>query len=69
MQAPGLKHANFDAQALIEIDNRCYETLIYNKPQWNVIEGDVKEFDGSLYKGVELLAGGVPCRPFSKAGK
>ena len=68
-QALGLERAGFDAQALVEIDNRCCETLRYNRPQWNVIEGDVKEFDGSLYKGVELLAGGVPCPPFSKAGK
>lgn len=68
-QALGLERANFDAQALVEIDNRCCETLRFNRPQWNVIESDVKEFDGSNYKGVELLAGGVPCPPFSKAGK
>ncbi len=68
-QALGLEWANFDAQALVEIDNRCCETLRYNRPQWNVVEGDVKEFDGTPYKGTELLAGGVPCPPFSKAGK
>lgn len=68
-QALGLERANFDAQALVEIDNRCCETLRYNRPQWNVIEDDIKNFDGSLYKGIELLAGGVPCPPFSKAGK
>jgi DNA (cytosine-5)-methyltransferase 1 len=34
-----------------------------------VIEDDVKQFDGTPYRGVDLLAGGVPCPPFSKAGK
>lgn len=68
-QALGLERANFDSQALVEIDSRCCETLRYNRPQWNVIEQDVKDFDGTAYKGIELLAGGVPCPPFSKAGK
>ncbi len=68
-QALGLERAGFGAQALVEIDDRCCETLHHNRPSWNVIEDDVKEFDGSPYKGVQLLAGGVPCPPFSKAGK
>jgi len=68
-QALGLERAGFEADALVEVDNRCCETLRYNRPQWNVIEDDVKAFDGNPYKGVHLLAGGVPCPPFSKAGK
>ncbi len=68
-QALGLENAGFDAQALVEIDERCCETLRYNRPKWNVIEGDIKNFNGIPYKGIDLLAGGVPCPPFSKAGK
>jgi len=68
-QALGLERAGFEADALVEIDNRCCETLRYNRPNWNVIEGDIKDFSGIPYKGVSLLAGGVPCPPFSKAGK
>lgn len=68
-QALGLEFANFKAQALIEIDKGCCETLNFNRPEWNVIEGDIKDFDGRPYNGVELLAGGMPCPPFSIAGK
>ncbi len=68
-QALGLERAGFGAQALVEIDGHCCNTLRYNRPNWNVIESDVKEFDGTRFKGVQLLAGGVPCPPFSKAGK
>ncbi len=68
-QALGLEKAGFGAQALVEIDNRCCDTLRFNRPNWNVVEGDVKEFNGTMYRGMDLLAGGVPCPPFSKAGK
>ncbi len=68
-QALGLERAGFEPEALIEIEVPCCSTLRENRPNWNVIEGDVKEFDGSKFRGVDLLAGGVPCPPFSKAGK
>ena len=49
--------------------NYC-ETLRKNRPKWNVICEDVRKFSGYPYYGkVDLLAGGVPCPPFSKAGK
>lgn len=68
-QALGLEMAGFDHVALVENDARCCETLRLNRPEWNVIEEDLNEFDGSPYKGVDLVAGGVPCPPFSHAGK
>ncbi len=68
-QALGLESAGFEPQALIEIEKPCCNTLRENRPHWNVIEGDVNFFDGLQYRGVDLLAGGVPCPPFSKAGK
>lgn len=68
-QALGLEQAGFTPEALIEIEAPCCNTLQWNRPGWNVIEGDVKEFSGTPFCGVDLLAGGVPCPPFSKAGK
>ncbi|MBK7259426.1 MAG: DNA cytosine methyltransferase [Ignavibacteriae bacterium] len=68
-QALGLERAGFHHAALIEIDPASCETLRANRPKWNVIEGDLREFDGTRYRDIDLLAGGIPCPPFSVAGK
>lgn len=69
-QAIGLEEAGFEHIALVEIEPLACETLRTNRPKWNVIEGDLRNFDSKKFKGeVDLLAGGVPCPPFSIAGK
>jgi DNA (cytosine-5)-methyltransferase 1 len=68
-QALGLSQAGFGHLACVEIDAAACQTLRHNKPKWTVIEQDVRTWnpDESL-AGAALLAGGVPCPPFSIAG-
>jgi DNA (cytosine-5)-methyltransferase 1 len=68
-QALGLEQAGFEHQGLVEIDRNCCETLRFNRPHWKVFGQDIETFDGSPFIGIDLLAGGLPCPPFSKAGK
>ncbi len=71
-QALGLQYAGFDHAGLVEIDRHCCNTLRFNRPGWRVFEGDIRTFAvrrALAFKGVELLAGGLPCPPFSVAGK
>lgn len=68
-QALGLEAAGFSHEAAVEIDPDACRTLAFNRPRWDVVQADIREFDGQKYRGVDLLAGGLPCPPFSVAGK
>jgi DNA (cytosine-5)-methyltransferase 1 len=69
-QALGLEQAGINHAGLIEIDHHACTTLRFNRPHWNVIEQDLTTFtDVSAFKGVDIVSGGLPCPPFSKAGK
>ena len=75
--ALGLEQAGFEHIGLVEYDRSAANTLIMNRPQWNVLCEDIalttqrdleKEFH--IKKGeLDLLSGGAPCQSFSYAGK
>jgi DNA (cytosine-5)-methyltransferase 1 len=72
----GLEAAGFETATTLELDADCCETLRRSRPQWSVIEGSIFDIEsarilaaGRAKRGdVDLLVGGPPCQPFSKAG-
>ena len=68
-QALGLEQAGFQHVSLFEIDANACATLRWNRSEWEVAQCDIRELDGSGFRGIDLLAGGLPCPPFSVAGK
>ena len=71
-QSLGLELAGFEHDLSVELDPNAAATLRHNRPHWKVAVGDVASpdvWDPASYARVDLLAGGVPCPPFTIAGK
>ncbi|MFN0291461.1 DNA (cytosine-5-)-methyltransferase [Pedobacter helvus] len=67
--AIGMEQAGIKCAALNEIDKFACATLRKNRPHWNVLEGDIKNFNFSGYNDIDIVTGGFPCQAFSYAGK
>ena len=68
--ALGMHKAGFKHIALNENDRQSCQTLRRNHPEWNIIEGDVRNVDFTPLAGkVDFISGGFPCQAFSYAGK
>lgn len=68
-QALGLEQAGFQHLTVVELDPHACATLRQNRPHWGVVEADLHHWNPDGLEGIDLLAGGVPCPPFSKAGR
>ena len=68
-QALGLEQAGFHHLIAVDNDEHCVETLRHNRPDWNPVCASFDEISPAKIRGTDLFAGGLPCPPFSKAGK
>lgn len=67
--ALGLSKAGMDHVMFLEWNRNACASLRENFAEKPVIETDIRNFDFSLCEGVDIIAGGPPCQPFSLGGK
>ena len=67
--AKGLELAGFEHSAFVEFNSDACESLRRNFDPEKIFEGDIQDFDFHQLSGIDVVAGGPPCQPFSLGGK
>lgn len=67
--AMGLQLAGFCHEGFVEFNKHACDSLKVNFEVEKVFFGDVRDYDFSKVSGVDVVAGGPPCQPFSLGGK
>ncbi len=63
----GLEMAGLLTVACVDNDPESCKTLRFNRPEWDVFEGDIRQYEPT--GNYDLVVGGPPCQGFSTAGK
>lgn len=64
----GFEAAGCETVAAVDLDFEACKTLRHNRPEWNVFEGDIRDYN-PVVGDVDIVIGGPPCQGFSSAGK
>lgn len=64
----GFELAGFIHTESNEILDYAVETLRLNRPNWDVVPGDVREYTPGFKSGLDVLLAGFPCQGFSLGG-
>ena len=67
--AKGLEIAGFNHAGFVEFNKHACQSLRANFDPAKVFCGDVRDYDFGQLSGIDVVAGGPPCQPFSMAGK
>lgn len=67
--AKGIEIAGFEHVSLVEINKDACISLRRNFNSEIIFEGDIANFDLNSLTGIDIVAGGPPCQPFSLGGK
>ena len=68
-QALGFEAAGFTHGILVDHDAHACASLRLNRPYWNVLQADIQRLAAGYWEGVDVVAAGLPCPPFSVAGR
>lgn len=64
----GFERAGATTVICVDNDHESCKTLRFNRPAWDVFEGDIRDYTPEV-RDIDVVIGGPPCQGFSSAGK